>query len=147
MIVGSVCAFRCFRGVAVLTFLGMSRQLPVTTALHLASGKTLNFCQSPLSFCAQRLDHFTHKILSTSFSGQKEKSLSFSTRKGNTRVATRAAKSARFLELSCSSFCLNSFLLPNSIILQSVCGFQSYLGVAGIISARIREMNAMAAPR
>ena len=59
MIVGSVCAFSSCCGVAVLTFLGMSRQLPVTTALHPASGETPNFCQSPLFFCAQRLDHFT----------------------------------------------------------------------------------------
>ena len=58
MIVGSVCAYSGFCGVAVLTFLGMSRQLPVTTALHPASDKTPNFCQSPLFFCAQRLDHF-----------------------------------------------------------------------------------------
>ena len=58
MIVGSVCACSGFRGVAVLTFLGMSRQLPVMTALHPASDKTPNFCQSPLFFCAQRLDHF-----------------------------------------------------------------------------------------
>ena len=59
MIVGSVCACSGCRGVAVLTFLGMSRQLPVTTARHPASGATPNFCQSPLFFCAQRLDHFT----------------------------------------------------------------------------------------
>ena len=58
MIVGSVCACSGCRGVAVLTFLGMSRQLPVTTARHPASGATPNFCQSPLFFCAQRLDHF-----------------------------------------------------------------------------------------
>ena len=57
MIVGSVCACSGCRGVAVLTFLGMSRQLPVTTARHPASGATPNFCQSPLFFCAQRLDH------------------------------------------------------------------------------------------
>ena len=62
MIVGSVCAFSSCCGVAVLTFLGMSRQLPVTTALHPASGETPNFCQSPLFFCAQRLDHFSDKL-------------------------------------------------------------------------------------
>ena len=62
MIVGSVCAFSSCCGVAVLTFLGMSRQLPVTTALHPASGETPNFCQSPLFFCAQRLDHFNAYI-------------------------------------------------------------------------------------
>ena len=61
MIVGSVCAFSSCCGVAVLTFLGMSRQLPVTTALHPASGETPNFCQSPLFFCAQRLDHFKYQ--------------------------------------------------------------------------------------
>ena len=64
MIVGSVCAFSSCCGVAVLTFLGMSRQLPVTTALHPASGETPNFCQSPLFFCAQRLDHFIDDIRS-----------------------------------------------------------------------------------
>ena len=37
----------------------MSRQLPVTTARHPASGETPNFCQSPLFLCAQILDHFT----------------------------------------------------------------------------------------
>ena len=58
MIVGSVSACSGFCGVAVLTFLRMSRQLPVTTAPHPASDKTPNFCQSPLFFCAQRLDHF-----------------------------------------------------------------------------------------
>ena len=62
MIVGSVCAFSSCCGVAVLTFLGMSRQLPVTTALHPASGETPNFCQSPLFFCAQRLDHFNTPV-------------------------------------------------------------------------------------
>ena len=40
----------------------MSRQLPVTTARHPASGAILNFCQSPLFFCAQRLDHFKSAI-------------------------------------------------------------------------------------
>ena len=69
MIVGSVCACSGCRGVAVLTFLGMSRQLPVTTARHPASGATPNFCQSPLFFCAQRLDHFNQIIFATSVAG------------------------------------------------------------------------------
>ena len=47
-----------------LDTIGMSRQLPVTTARHPASGETPNLCQSPLFFCAQRLDHFiTHPAL------------------------------------------------------------------------------------
>ena len=58
MIVMSVCACSGYRGVAVLTFLGMSRKPPVTTVRHPASGETPNFCQSTLVFCAQRLDHF-----------------------------------------------------------------------------------------
>ena len=76
MIVGSVSACSGFCGVAVLTFLRMSRQLPVTTAPHPASDKTPNFCQSPLFFCAQRLDHFRgYGVHSSQISSWKKQAL------------------------------------------------------------------------